>query len=53
MRQSFTPHARTVWGPQSLMSCTDQLANSPSGFDRSATLARAADAKRAEGPAHL
>lgn len=36
-----------------LMSCTDQLANSPSGFDRSATLARAADAKRAEGPAHL
>ena len=39
-----------------LMSCTDQLANSPSGFDRSATLARAAAHKAeetAQGPKHL
>ena len=36
-----------------LTACTELPAASPSGFDRSATLARAAEAKRAEGPPSL
>jgi hypothetical protein len=33
--------------------CLDLARTEPGGFDRSATLARAADAKRAEGPPSL
>ena len=35
------------------MMATDYATEMAGGFDRSATLARTADAKRAEGPAHL
>ena len=43
----------TVLSLALLMACQDVLIHRPGGSDRSATLARAADAKRAEGPAHL
>ena len=43
----------TVLSVALLLACQDVLIHMPSGFDRSATLARAAEAKRAEGPPSL
>lgn len=43
----------TVLSLALLLACQDVLIHQPSGFDRSATLARTADAKRAEGPPSL